>query len=275
MVATAVQMPTQARRRPDLTRFARETVGSSYYRRRPLEIVRYGRSKLDLSRGRRSPRDVLARLAFEPVDALAGLERWQPLLDEMYERVAAAPGHQGALSANSALVEYGIVRSIRPEIVIETGVASGVSSAHISAALLENGHGSLISIDLPPEGPVVLADGAPFDWSGPGIGWAIPSEIREQMGDRHRIELEDVRTSLPRILDEVGTIDCFVHDDLHTPDHMRWELDLVWSALRPGGVVMADDANHAWTRFVQDVGPGHDAFLNTDRLAAVRKPSGR
>lgn len=261
-------------KRPDLVRFARETLGSSYYRKRPLEIVRYGRSKLDLQRGQCSPLDVLRGLGFDPDEALDGLDRWQPLLDDMFEQVAAAAGHQGGLSPNSALVEYGIVRSIRPEVVVETGIAAGISGAHIGAALLENGSGSLISIDLPPEGPTVLDDGAVFDWSGSGVGWAIPAEIREQLGDRHRVVLEDVRTSLPRILAEVGPIGCFVHDDLHTPDHMRWEFDLVWDALSPGGAIIADDCNHGWTDFVKALGPGHDPYLNTDRLAAVLKPLG-
>jgi len=256
-----------------VVRFARETLGSSYYRRRPLEIVRYGRAKLQLNRGQRSPRDVLAGLGLDPDEALDGLERWQPLLDEVFERVARAQ-HQGGLSANSALVEYGIVRGTRPAVVIETGIAAGISSAHLGAALLENGSGSLVSIDLPPEGPIVLDDGAVYDWSVSGVGWAIPDEIRTGLGDRHRVVLEDVRTSLPRLLAELGPIGCFVHDDLHTPDHMRWQYDLVWGALVPGGVIISDDCNQGWTDFVQAQGPGHDPYLNTDRLAAVRKPLG-
>jgi len=252
----------------------RETLGSYYYRRRPLEIARYGRAKLQLGRGSRSPRDVLAALGFDPDEALDGLHRWQGQLDEMFERVARAPGHQGGLSPDSALVEYGIVRSTRPRIVIETGIAAGISSAHLGAALLENGEGSLVSIDLPPEGPIVLDDGAVFDWSVSGVGWAIPPDIREHLGDRHRIVLEDVTTSLPRLLTELRPIGCFVHDDLHTPDHMRWEFDLVWDALAPGGALIADDCNHGWTGFVHTLGSDHDPYLNTDRLAAILKPLG-
>jgi hypothetical protein len=41
------------------------------------------------------------------------------------------------------------VRSLKPRVIVETGVASGLSSAHILRALAANGTGTLHSIDLP------------------------------------------------------------------------------------------------------------------------------
>src|SRR5947207_14206936 len=44
---------------------------------------------------------------------------------------------------------YAVVRAFKPGVVVETGVSSGMSSAHILRALAENGKGTLHSIDLP------------------------------------------------------------------------------------------------------------------------------
>src|SRR5688500_12760767 len=44
---------------------------------------------------------------------------------------------------------YVIVRAAKPKVVVETGVASGISSAHILLALAANESGTLHSIDFP------------------------------------------------------------------------------------------------------------------------------
>jgi len=46
-----------------------------------------------------------------------------------------------------ALVLYGLVRSTRPEVVVEIGSAYGLSTCFIAAALQRNNHGKLYSID--------------------------------------------------------------------------------------------------------------------------------
>ena len=39
----------------------------------------------------------------------------------------------------------------------------------------------------------------------------------------------------------LGEVDLFVHDSMHTTRNVRFELDLVWPALTPNGVVLIDD----------------------------------
>src|SRR5271170_649690 len=76
---------------------------------------------------------------------------------------------------------YAMTRLLRPIHVIETGVSSGVSSAHFLLALRANGRGTLHSIDLP-----VSQRGARLGKSessvalppGRSSGWAIPEELR-------------------------------------------------------------------------------------------------
>lgn len=55
----------------------------------------------------------------------------------------------GAIPQSLGALVYAIVRVLKPEIVVETGVASGLSSAYILQALEENRKGKLYSIDLP------------------------------------------------------------------------------------------------------------------------------
>jgi predicted O-methyltransferase YrrM len=259
----------------DITRLFRETVGAGYYRAHPTESMRYVWSKVQFAQRSTSPDAMLSGLGFDVLSARAGLSKWAPDLNKMMDAVTASGAADGQdpgnVSFDGALFLYGVIRSLRPQVVVETGVAAGVSTSFIGAALIENGHGRLISIDLPPA-PVKLVDGASYDWSKRGVGWAIPDRLREALGDRHTLIREDVRTSLPRLLDDVSDIDCFIHDDLHSPDHMRWEFDLVWPCLRPGGVIVADDINHAWTAFASDVGLRDQALTNTRRLSCIRKP---
>jgi hypothetical protein len=87
------------------------------------------------------------------------------------------------------------------------------------------------------------------------------------------LTLQDVRTALPLLLNELPYVDIFFHDDLHTPDHMYWEYDAVWPMLSPRGVLISDDANHGWIKFCVEQGLNETAFHNVDRLCALRKGS--
>ena len=55
----------------------------------------------------------------------------------------------------------------------------------------------------------------------------------------------------PRWKSELGTIDLFFHDSLHTAANMRAELELAWRHLSEGGFAVADDVfwNRAFWRF--------------------------
>jgi len=122
---------------------------------------------------------------------------------------------------------YVMTRAMRPQLVLETGVAFGVTSAFILAALHENGQGVLHSIDLPP----LARDADRF------VGAAIPETLKP----RWNLHRGSSRRLLPRILHAVQAVDIFVHDSLHTYRNMRWEFDQVWPRLGVGGMIIADD----------------------------------
>ena len=122
---------------------------------------------------------------------------------------------------------YLACRLLEPAVVVETGVAYGVSAAFILRALEENGRGVLHSVDLPP-----LRKEADKFW-----GIAVPEALRGGW----KLHRGSSRRVLPELLGGLGTVDLFVHDSLHTYRNMRREFQAIWPRLRTGGVIVADD----------------------------------
>jgi predicted O-methyltransferase YrrM len=132
-----------------------------------------------------------------------------------------------AADSLTARLCYLACRLTSPEIVVETGVAYGVSSAFMLRAMQENGHGTLFSVDLPP-----LRRRYERFW-----GIAVPGELR----DRWRLHRGTSASVLPWLFEENPAVDLFVHDSLHTRRNMRHEFDAVWPHLREGALLLADD----------------------------------
>jgi predicted O-methyltransferase YrrM len=141
---------------------------------------------------------------------------------------------------------YFLVRRLPAAHLVETGVASGVSTSFILQAIKENGAGSLISLDLPNADP--LAQIPPK--ANPG--WIVPDELRRNW----ILRLGDARQVLPNVVQELPELDVFLHDSLHTYDHMLWEYGVAWAHLRPGGLLLSDDVgfNSAFADFCHDHG---------------------
>jgi len=193
----------------NVKRFLREVTSSSYYREHPGEVLKYGYSKYVYWRARLHTADELLRsLGIDPREALKGFEAWDELLKSVMSKERE---WQVGIPFEGGLVLYGLVRALKPKYLIETGIAAGISTSFICAALIDNGDGFLFSIDLPPElqSPLPHADGSKFQNYIHGVGYAIPEEIREAMLGRHKIVLEDVRSALPRLLKEIPRLDFF------------------------------------------------------------------
>jgi len=139
---------------------------------------------------------------------------------------------------------YILVRSIKPDRVLETGIAYGVSSCYILEAMLENGKGTLYSIDLPP----VLHKKEALQF----IGITVQGELRE----RWRLYFGESLKVMRRLLKNLKSIDMFLHDSEHTYDYMISEFTLAWQYLRRGGIFLSDDVdwNDAFLDFSDKVG---------------------
>ncbi|MFA5142978.1 MAG: class I SAM-dependent methyltransferase [Candidatus Omnitrophota bacterium] len=142
---------------------------------------------------------------------------------------------------------YVIVRQIKPQIIVETGVGPGSTSAFILKALKDNDRGMLYSIDLPGNDAVVYPMlGKSFNVHIPNgfeVGWLIPPAFK----NRWKLILGDSKEELPKLLKELGTIDIFLHDSLHTDEHILMEFKIVMSYIRQGGILLCDDVNSFWS----------------------------
>ena len=137
---------------------------------------------------------------------------------------------------------YVIARLLRPRHVIESGVSSGISSAHILAALRRNGHGQLHSIDLPQYQRGAKRRPGDLSWSiprGKDSGWAVPRSLRKNW-DLRQGRSEDL---LPALTAEVPTVDLFCHDSPWTAEHLAFEFETIRPKLHRDSVVVADNTN--------------------------------
>lgn len=156
------------------------------------------------------------------------------------------------------LVLYGIVRATSPEVVVETGVASGRSSTAILTALNKNGKGKLYSVDLPhffegdaptykktTEGNDELQGYVP---KGKEPGWLVPNELRKQW----ELTLGDSNVELKKVVAKLDHIDLFYHDSEHSYETMMFEFNTVWEKIRKDGFLLADDIrwNDSWKDFL-------------------------
>src|SRR5512146_45009 len=93
------------------------------------------------------------------------------------------------------------------------------------SALAANGTGRLYSIDLGCE---------PGE---PPHDFFVPPDLRP----RWQYIVGDTRLELPALLEQLGSIDMFYHDSLHTFEHMTWEYDTAWAFLSSDGVLASHD----------------------------------
>jgi predicted O-methyltransferase YrrM len=136
-------------------------------------------------------------------------------------------------------IAWCLARHLRPERVLETGVGRGLTTRVLLEALERNGSGRLWSVDLPPLRERALAA---------ETGAAVTPELRR----RWTLVTGSSRHVLHGLLREIGPIDVFVHDSMHTTRNVTFELTRAWPALVAGGAALIDDVerNHGLQRFL-------------------------
>jgi hypothetical protein len=120
------------------------------------------------------------------------------------------------------------VRHIRPAVVVETGVARGVTSRIVLEALERNANGRLWSVDLP----------HPFDHS---IHNETGAAVTDALLPRWNYVEGSSQRRLPQVIRDVHQVDVFIHDSLHTARNTRFEMDHVAAVMPVGGVMLVDD----------------------------------
>ena len=177
-------------------------------------------------------------------------------VEEEIRRAHREAGRPGYAQIRAPFDLYALVRLLRPDHVVEAGVSSGVSSAHFLLGLARNRHGRLHSIDRPTfQRGERLAKGESVVSIPPGrsSGWAVPERLKRGWD----LRIGPSQKLLPPLVAELPSIGLFLHDDLHTPAHLTFELATIRPTLAQGAVVLAD--NTIWTgaafpRFARTLG---------------------
>jgi hypothetical protein len=125
-----------------------------------------------------------------------------------------------------------LIRHLKPRKVVETGVAHGVTSRFILEALKRNGDGHLWSIDLPP---------LERSWHE-----QIGAAVGAGHSDRWTYIRGSSRRRLSGLLHQLGAIDLFIHDSLHSERNVRFELERAWPFLGEKGAIVVDDIDANW-----------------------------
>jgi hypothetical protein len=113
---------------------------------------------------------------------------------------------------------YAIVRATKPLVVVETGTEKGLGSLVLAEALLKNGAGRLITIDMEPSAGLLIG--------GEYIG-VIDLVIDDSLHALQKIE----------------RIDLFIHDSDHSAEHEAREFELLGSRLSKQALVLSDNAH--------------------------------
>ncbi|WP_435332595.1 class I SAM-dependent methyltransferase [Haloarchaeobius sp. TZWWS8] len=162
---------------------------------------------------------------------------------------------------------YAYIRKYEPEVLVETGVYNGVSTASLLYALHRNGHGTLYSLDpstylrgIDDEDPAFRSwrrsrpscseAGSARCPSSKQTGWLVPDDLRQYWKQSSGWS----RRKLPSLLDDVGEIDLFFHDSDHSKSTMLFEFEHAWTHLAPGGILFSNHVgwNDAFEIFTGD-----------------------
>jgi predicted O-methyltransferase YrrM len=179
--------------------------------------------------------------------------------DSVAAQIRAATKLPGTADMTLISVLYVLIRARSPSAVIETGVWHGVSSFVILKALRISGGGTLCSVDIPPLNPKNRVV----------VGGFVPDELRESWD----LQIGPAIKLLPQIVDNAmaqGGFDMFVHDSDHNYFNMMREFRIAWPALKPAGILIADDAhtNDAVLDFADEVGR-NAVFITRQKGGAI------
>ena len=125
----------------------------------------------------------------------------------------------------SARFLYFLVRMTAPKRMLETGVANGKSTSIILQAMDANGEGELHSIDMTRN-----------------VG-----QIFGGKHDRWTLHVTHGRAiDVKRVLEEIGSLDIFLHDADHSYKSQMREYELAEKFIAASGLLLSDDVDASW-----------------------------
>ncbi len=138
---------------------------------------------------------------------------------------------------------YVLIRHLKPQTVLETGVYYGGNSAFALAALARNRRGQMVSIDFP-DAQIRRTHGAvarhslvgDSEFYDPDLrpGFLVPASLH----DRWELIEGDSLKIIPR---QKGHFDFYIHDSDHSMRFLSRELAAAWAKLSRRAVMVIDD----------------------------------
>jgi predicted O-methyltransferase YrrM len=171
------------------------------------------------------PDEVIHALAGEPVPGAVANE-WPEVARAqaaLFSGTGNYPAYFGVEGATARML-YGLTRSLRPQVVVEVGVADGRSTHAILAAMDNNRAGRLVSVDVRDD-----------------VGAAVRGHQRWQL----RVHSGTSVHELPDLLRELGPVDMYWHDAMHTYEYQAREYLVGLAGLRANGVFISDDVDQS------------------------------
>lgn len=161
--------------------------------------------------------------------------------------VAVGPHFQDRLAA--------IILNEKPEKMIETGLETGFGAEFYIVAMHLNEKGHLWSVDPEPH----------FKYKANPIVDPRFTFVKGMSQD-----------VLPKLLEEIGPVDIFLHDSDHGPECQEFEYEMAWKHVRPGGIIASDDPfwgmppHFTWDKFLQRHGVKDRHIIGNAQW--IRKP---
>lgn len=131
-------------------------------------------------------------------------------------------GNQMAVELEVGELLAGIVRAMKPKIIIETGTYKGFSTLMIASALKRNERGHLYTIDL--------------------NDWKVLEECRKFELDSFVTFIQgDSRLAIRELIAKIDNVDFLWLDADHTKKSILEELEAALPAIRPGALIAFHD----------------------------------
>ena len=190
-----------------------------------------------------------ALLAIPESEARCSVAEARDAISELLEPHTTNYPATFAVETRTAILLHAITRCVRPGVMVETGVADGLSTAVVLHAMHANDHGTLHSID-------------------------IADDVGSLVDNHDRWTLHVVapnQAAVAAAIRSVGPIDMFLHDSDHRYGPQLSEYTTAWRALRPGGILMSDDIDwsYAFIDFANDHDDATIMMLDTRKVVGL------
>jgi predicted O-methyltransferase YrrM len=162
-----------------------------------------------------------------------------------------------AVETGTSFLLYALIRELRPDSVIEIGVANGHSAYFMLNALQANGAGTLHSFDVIP-----------------GAGGLL-SERERELWDFHLISQKRSGKQLREQISKMPKAGLCFHDADHSYLGQHAEFAQCWEQLDTDGVLVGDDvdASYAWLDFCRALGRESEMLVDARKAVGVVRRS--